>query len=308
MSNKVLKIAGKDPSGNALGVSVNSFGEMLVSDPASVIFQENISEAAGDSHDFSFFCGSPFRIFFFINSGNEPSVPWDIKITYEQVWKEGDASASRRSLITADKVVVESDGSPEVVTGNGVRAAAYSDLIVSVGNYITARLTNKDPSRPLVGKIFVVKYGVAEVLQDIVSDKSYPDTILAQVVVDSETPATQVLYETDDYTRIEYLEVGSNNKDYPSFQIIPKDAEGGLLTALGMVGSNTGAGGGMNMRSMDENFSSLFDRMYRADDGAKYSLNRYMTFPHGVRILFIKGSSPVGTSFAIRGYAVRKIK
>lgn len=312
MSDKVLKIAGKNPEGNSQGVSVDSNGNLLTSESAEIILQREVTKAAGEVEFLNFHCGSPFKIFFFIDDSNNTDVPWEIRISSERVWKEGEDSSSRRILplgaSLGNTVVIESDGSVDVVTGNGTRASAYSDLLKPSGNHIQAILTNNDPSRPLVGRIFVVKYAESRAIWDNPSAQDYPDVINSQIVVDEETPATQVLYETDDFTRIEYLEIGSNNATSPSLQIRPKDQNGNDPWSLGIMNQNTGTGGGMSMAGLDENRSSLFDKMYREADGSKYALNRYMTFPYGVKLVVVKGSAPVGTSFGIRGYAVRTKK
>lgn len=304
MSNKVLKIAGKNPSGNSLGINVDGFGDMLVSDSSRIILQEDINKAAGGFHNFSFFCDSPFKAFFFIETGSSAGVPWDMIVVQEKVSGEGDISSKARTLKTGhkDRMILKSNGRLDVVVGNGRQDAAYSELLVPNGTQMYLQIRNNDPTKGLVGKVFIVKYPFVTAL--ISTDSA--DNINSQLVVDSETPSTLVMYETDDHTRIEYLEIGSNNRSEPTIQIRPKDEYGVPMAPLGMIGSKTGTGGGMNMQTLDDNLSSLFDLKYRYIDGSKYSLNRYMTFPNGVQIIFVKAAAPIGTAFGIRGYAVRK--
>ena len=112
------------------------------------------------------------------------------------------------------------------------------------------------------------------------------------------------IYETDTYTRIEYLEFASTNPDLPSIQIIPKNKSGPNQNALGIARHETGGGGPMSMKNLDESMSSLFDKLHRDTDGAKYALNRYLTFPHGVLINITPGGFT--SNFALRGYAVKR--
>lgn len=300
----VLKVAGKDHAGLVRGMSVTDQGALKTNDGRVVIYEEKTSVTAGGSHNFSFHCDSPFVVYFFID-GAEKSLPWDLKLTGERVVNEERTFDESRLLLPAiNKIVLESDGELFVPIGNGQRSAAYTDVIRSHGNRISMSLTNNATVDDLIGKIFVVR--LPHAASGIGVDVESAEVIAGQVVVDENTPETVIVYETNSYTRIEYLEIGSNHISRPDFQIRPKSADGTVPAALGIVERNTGSGSGFSMRILDDHYSSLFDRLYRASDGSKYALNRYMTFPHGVIITCLKTTASVGTSFAIRGYAVRK--
>ena len=227
--------------------------------------------------------------------------PWRLTLTGVSL-----LGASGSTDLGTNTVLLESSGQFDLLKGHGSRSRAFTSINATPGTIFNPNIENLG-QETLTFNVVVVKYPHSAALVELLStpEEYVADTINATSSSADPTEGPVTLYETDTYTRIEYLEFASNNPDVPVIQIYPK-LKGGVTLglSLGVARHATGGGTHMSMENLDVAKSSLFDKLHRGADGAKYALNRYLTFPHGVLIRITSGTS--GANFAVRGYAVKR--
>lgn len=246
---------------------------------------------------------SPFRLIFQPTDGSVNS-KWEVKVTHTIA---DDSGRNTEILIKDNEKLLESDGA-SITVGDGTDDLAYSDLCYPLGNAVVLKFINNS-AESLSGNYYLVEYPF-EVNTNIVDDSSDVPKL------DSTTPlvtryratmaagdeTTKIAYDTSKKTLIEFLEFSSNDYPSPVLRIRVKNEDGSYQDS-DISTSWAGAGGRVDMATIEANGFSLFDVIAHEDGDFKYALNRYMSFPFGVTIE-IKNISESEVKFALSAYSI----
>lgn len=318
-TDKVLKIAGKNAAGLVKGISVTNGGEINVSSGAKVQYTRSGALEAGKVASFYSEIGTNSRIFIIVN--NTYTTPY--KVDGFVYYIHADSSLEHPlpdnrillSGVTTPELVVQSDGNKELVSGNGTRSLAYTNLTPSIASAVRFALTNTSSSSNLEYIVAVVSYpneqrvAKAEAPTQVAKQYDYiPETVNNSIIIPASDSTAVVLYETNTYTTIEYLEFTARDLEQPALYISPKSKDGSVLSPIGQGNIATGTGRASTIGVILNEGNSLLDITESTTQGVRVTLNRYMTFPHGVRITVANyGDNPREVRCNLRAYAIKKM-
>lgn len=325
--NKVLKIAGKDPSGLVKGIKVREDGEIVASDGAKILkINRGTLAAGGKTVLYTLTDGRPCRVFVFVTPYAD--IPWELKITQKQLdtLESAGTSVEHRNRLSAfdgaikvtDAVI--SSGGQVLEAGYGSRASGWSNLTESEVTGFNYQLTNNSSTESFDYQLIVVSYPYETLVEDrlksvekhlanlaantVEDNAEYPEVVSHNATLSSLDPSS-VAYDSDSYTRIEHLDFASTSADEPTIKIQPKNKDGSLQGPISIGNAVTGLGSHIAMATIRQYKSNLFDIASSDGSATVVSLNRYMTFPHGLTItLEYNKEDEIQTS--IRGYFVRR--
>lgn len=319
--SKLMRVAGKDNSGKVKGVSISENGEIRVSDGASIVSVDSFDLAAGSlPKNHTRQVDKPCRVFIFVDSAVK-EVPYEVTISSglldtaaNYMVTDAPESFKIRNEILPKKI--ESNGDEALVSGNGHRSSAYTDLFNTVGNGLSYQVINKGATN-LTGKVVLVSYPYSVVqhkeedmaaeivsgLSAVLREKPVIEPDYISTIAEFDGSKTQEdLYETDNHTVIEFLEFACTNTSTVRLYIYGKKSDGTLTETIGQLTIDTAKSAPYTVESSMAHNASLFDASI-SDTAGKLSLNRYLTFPNGVKIT--AGTLGVAAKVALRVYAIR---
>lgn len=332
--NKLLKMAGKGDNGTVQGVAVSDNGEVRTVDGAVVTRVDSFSvEAGGVSAYYITKTERPSRVFVFLESGY---IDQPYELTIEEAAINTDSNYgiidntphSRTALRdpTLPKPIISS-GARELVSGNGQRQRAYTDLTDGTANGIAYQFKNNSTTETMVGKIVVVSYpyeilavesslrttetiqALSLTVEDIKNKIEQPTVRIQEPEYSSTTIEfdgtnnLELLYESDNRTVVEYLEFGCTVQEPVRLAIYAKKSDGTTTDYIGPASLDSGHTAPYSVGSTDLHKGSLFDVYLGEEEGGKLCLNRYLTFPHGVVIYAMTRGA--AAKVTLRLYAIR---